>query len=452
MRVDGGNNQRRVERSIRTGRAPFRLIAIAVVVIAAVGVSVAAALLKPGADAPQLSGAGSTAPFARASGPAVIVSSTPPAITPRPSVEASPVLGNIEFLGSPELVLFQRQGDDLNLLGWRAGESELGTRQVIPGALRGVTEQQDYLSQLSPDGSILLVQARPATPGGQDIFHAFRLDGTSGREIWDSTALGSGVVAAFIGAEQVVVTSAGLLPTGRGWTIVDLSRDDVVIHELDLPPIPRPSPGSSIDFDTLTFNYVPLAMSTDGSWVYVMSVHASEPVYRLAFRIAIETGEPQPITAFPTTGPSRVVSPLVDPISGRLLLAGPRLTSGSGLLEAWSTGAKTPGFKAAFNNVFSAVWLDDGGVITADYDRLPGPFSFRIITLTATGKPAATLFTAQGTNAALVGVQRGFAGVYVASTGSGVRTLVVIRVTDGAIAAVEVREPSGLNFNVGLRP
>jgi hypothetical protein len=452
MRVDGGNNERRVGRSTRSGRARFRLIAIAIVVIAAVGGSVAAAILKLGGDAPQLRSAGATAPFAGASGPTVIPLSGPPSITPRPSVEATPVLGNIEFLGSPELVLFQRQGDDLNLLGWRAGESELGTRQVIPGALRGVTEQQDYLSQLSPDGSILLVHARPATPGAQDIVRAFRLDGAGGREIWESTALGSGVVAAFIGAERVVVTSGGVLPTGRGWTIVDLSRDDAVLHELGVPPIPRPSPGTSIDFDTQTFNYVPLAMSEDGSWVYAMSVHASEPVYRLAYRIAIETGAAQPITAFPTTGPSRVVSPLVDAISGRLLLAGPRLTSGSGLLEAWSTGTKTPDFKAAFNNVFSAVWLDDGGVITADYDRLPGPFSFRIITLTATGKPAATLFTAQGTNAALVGVQRGFAGVYVASTESSVRTLVVIRLADEAISAAEVREPSGLNFNVGLRP
>jgi hypothetical protein len=452
MRFDGSNNERRVDRSTRSGRAGVRLIAIAVMVIAAVGGSVAAALLISRADAPQLSGAGSTAPFAGASGPTVIPSSGPRSITPRPSVEASAVVGNIEFLGSPELVLFQRQGDDLNLLGWRAGESALGTRQVIPGALRGVTEQQDYLSQLSPDGSILLMHARPATPGAPDIFRVFRLDLTGGREIWESTALGSGVGAAFIGADRVVVTSGGVLPTGRGWTIVDLSRDNAVIHELDVPPIPRPSPGTSIDFDTQTFNYVPLAMSADGSWVYAMSVHASEPVYRLAYRIAIETGEAQPLTAFPTTGPSRVVSPLVDPISGRLLLAGPRVTSGSGLLEAWSTGAKTPDFKAAFNNVFSAVWLDDGGVITADYDRLPGPFSFRIIALTATGKPAATLFTAQGTNAALVGVQRGFAGVYVDSTDSGVRTLVVIRLADGAISAVEVREPSGLNFNVGLRP
>jgi len=378
-------------------------------------------------------------------------SSGRPVITPPPSVVA-PDLGNLELPGSPELVLFQRQGDDLNLLGWRAGESELGTRQVIPAALRGLTDQQDYLSQLSPDGSILLVHARPATHGAQDIFRAFRLDGTGGREIWESTALGSGVAADFIGAERVVVTSGGVLPTGRGWTIVDLSADEAVVHELDVPAIPRPSPGTSIDVNTLTFNYVPLAGSADGSWVYAMSVHASEPVYRPAYRIAIETGEAQPITGFPTTGPSRVVSPLVDPISGRLLLAGPRVTSGSGLLEAWSAGAKTPDFKAAFNNVFSAVWLDDGGVITADYDRLPGPFTLRILTLTATGKPAATLFTAQGTNAALVGVLRGFAGVYVASTNSGMRTLVVIRLADGATSTVQVPEPSGLNFNVGFRP
>jgi hypothetical protein len=442
MSVDGGNDERRLERSTDSGRARFRLIAVAVVVIAAVGASVAAALLKPGADAPQRSGDGST----------VIPSSGSPSITPQTSVAASAVLGNIELIGSPELVLFQRQGDDLNLLGWRPGESELGTRQVIVGALRGVTDEQGYLCQLSPDGSILLVHAHPATHEAQDIFRAFRLDGTGGRSIWDSASLGADLAADFIGPEQVVVTTGGILPTGRGWTIVDLSRDDAVIRELGVPPIPRPSPGASIDLDSLTFNYVPLAMSANGSWLYAMSVHAAEPVYRPAYRIAIETGKAQPITAFPTTGPSRVVSPLVDAISGRLLLAGPRVTSGSGLVEAWSPGAKLADFKAALNNVFGAVWLDDGGVITADYDRLPGPFSFRIITLTGIGEVASTLFTAEGTNAALVGVQRGFAGAYVASTDLGMRTLVVIRLADGAISAVAVREPSRLNFNVGLRP
>jgi hypothetical protein len=452
MSVDGANNKRRDELSNRSGRARFRVIAGAVVVIAALGVSVAAVLQRHAADAPQSRGVGSTAPFCSASGQIASPSSGPPSNSPVPGVKATPGLANTTFPGSPELVLFQREGDDLNLLGWRAGEPGLATRQVLAGALRGVTEQQDYLSQLSPDGSILLVQARPATPGAPDTFRAFRLDSTGGREIWESTALGSGVSATFIGPNTLVITAGAVLPTGRGWTIVDLSGDDEVIHELDLPPISRPSPGTSIDIESQTFNYVPLAMSADGSWVYAMSARASEPVYRLANRIAIETGKAQPITIFPTSGPSRAVSPLVDAISGRLLLAGPRLTSGPGLVEAWSAGATTPDFKAAFNNVFSAVWLDDGGVIAADYDRLPGPFTFRILTLTAAGQPAPTLFTANGTNAALIGVHGGYAGAYVASAGAGLRTLVVIRLADGAISAVEVREPAGLDFNVGLRP
>ena len=433
-------------------RARFRAIAIAIVAVAALGASFAAVLLRPGTAAPQSSSDASTTLVAQPSAPVAVAPSGPESITPGPSVHATLVVGDTAFLGSPEVVMFQRQGDDLNLLGWRAGESELRVRQVIAGALRKVTEQQDYLIQLSPDGSILLMHVRPATPGAQDTFRAFRLDGTGGREIWESTALGSGLAAAFIGAQHVVVTSGAELPTGRGWTIVDLSRDTAVIHELDVPPIPRRSPGTSIDFDTQIFNYVPLAMSADGSWVYAMSVHASEPIYRLAYRIAVETGEARPIAAFPMTGPSRVVSPVVDQVSGRLLLAGPRVTAESGLVEAWSAGAATPDFKAKLGTVFTAIWMDDGGVITADYDRLPGPFRFRVMTLTPTGRVEATLFSAEGTDAALNGVQGGFAGAYVASAHSGMRTLLVIRLLDGAISAVDVPEPTGVSFNLGLRP
>jgi hypothetical protein len=446
-RDDGASRSKRPSRS-DGGRV--RLIALAAVVILAVAGTGAAALIKLGA--------GTTQPPATASPPSDVASGPlasspgPSSTAAQPSAGVTPGVGNIELAGSPELVLFQRQGDDLNLLGWRAGESELGLRQVIGGALRGVTEQQDYLAQLSPDGSILLVHAHPATSGAPDVFRAFRLDGTGGRAIWDSTALGSDVASTFIGPEQLAITAASVLPTGRGWTIVDLSGADAIIHSLDVPPIPRPAPSTSVDYSTQVFNYVPLATSADGSWLYALSAHASEPLYRPAYRIAIATGEAQSITAFPTTGPARIVSPVVDPISGRLLLAGPRLTSGPGLVEAWVAGGTTPDFRAAFNNVFGAVWLDDGGVITADYDRLPGPFSFRIIRLTATGTPAAPLFTAEGRNAAMVGVQPGFAGAYVVSTDSSMRTLVVIRPTDGQVSALQVPEPSGLNGNVGFRP
>jgi hypothetical protein len=96
--------------------------------------------------------------------------------------------------------------------------------------------------------------------------------------------------------------------------------------------------------------------------------------------------------------------------------------------------------------------MDDGGVITADYDRLPGPFRFRVLSLTATGNVATTFFTAHGTNAGLVGVHNGFAAAYVAGAGSSARTLVVIRLSDGATSGIEVSDPDGLYFTVGLRP
>ena len=422
-------------------RTRFGPMTIAVFVVVVLGAIVGAVLLGPGDEVARPSQAGPTTLTAATAGPHASL-----------SVGATAAPSTVELPGSPELVFFQRQGDDLNLLGWRPGESTLGTRQVLTGALRGITERQSYQSQLSPDGSMVLVQASGTVPDAQRTFRAFRLDETGGREVWSSSTLGSNVVGGFIGREQVIVTSASQIPDGRGWTIVDLSGEEAVVHELDIPPVPRPSPGASIDFETLTLNYVPLAMSADGKYVYAMSVRGSEPLFRPAYRITIRTREAQPITAFPTTGPSRVVSALVDPLSGRLILAGARATSDRGVVEAWLPGEEKPDFKAAFNNVFGALWLDDGSVVTADYDRLPGPFSFRVIKLTPTGKVDATLFSAEGTNALLVGAERGFVAAYVASTATGMRTLVVVRLADKAIVSVNVPEPSGLNGFFGLRP
>ena len=430
----------RVSRDVSVHRA------IAVAVAIALAVVVGAALVRPRGDAAQPTQADTTTLAGATDSPGASSAGSP---SPHPAT-AGP--RTAELPGSPELVFFQRLGDDLNLLGWRPGESTLGVRQVLAGALRGITDSQSYQSQLSPDGTMVLVQASGTMPDAQRSFRAFRLDERSGREVWSSQALGSNVVGGFVGKDRVIVTSASQIADGRGWTIVDLSGDEPVVHELDIPPPPRPAPGTSVDLETLTLNYVPLAMSADGRFVYAMSVHVSEPVFRPAYQISVKTGEAQPTTAFPTTGPARVASDLLDPLSGRLLLAGARATPDQGLVEAWLPGAEKPDFKAAFNTVFGALWLDDGSVVTADYDRLPGPFTFRVIELRPTGEIAATLFSAEGTNAGLIGARGGFVAAYVVSAATGLRTLIVIRLADRAIASVDLPEAAGLNGSFGLRP
>jgi hypothetical protein len=375
----------------------------------------------------------------------------PSTIAP-PTAEASPKGGGVALPGSPELFLIERDGDDLKVLGWRAGETELGVRQVIAGAMRGITEPRDFQSQLSPDGTILLVDVSPATFEAPNTFRAFRLDGTGGREIWESTGLGSGVHAGFVGPAQVIVTTGSQLPDGTGWTVVDLSADTAVVRELDVPIPPRPSPGASIDVETLTVNYVPMRMSADGRFLYVLSTHFIEPIYRPAARFVIQTGEFQPITEFPSTGPSRVTSAILAPHSGRLLLAGAHSTAASGLVEAWLPGATMPDFKTDLVNVFGAVWLDDGRVLTAAYDRLPSPFKFEIVILTAAGQPDATLFSADARSAALLGALNGFVVAYATPTGSDTRTLVMIRLADEKISTLDIPEPSWVNLSIGLRP
>ena len=206
-------------------------------------------------------------------------------------------------------------------------------------------------------------------------------------------------------------------------------------------------------YSTYVFNYVPLALSANGDWLYVMSTYATEPIYRPAYRISIATGRAQPIDALPVTGVARIISPAIEPVSGRLLLAGPYTTANNpGSVAAWSAGAQAPDFRVDLGVVFAAMWADDGRIITAAYTRVPGPFTFRVMSLSATGEIDDTYITAEADNAALVGVLNGFAAAYVTWNGSGERDLIVIRLADGAISRVQAAEPEGLMFAVGLRP
>jgi hypothetical protein len=467
MTINGSDDRAPLESVSVRGQPRGRIVAVGGMVIVLLAAVVAVGLLGRGSADDSLGPSGSTAPGAalsvepsRANSPSVAPSrSTPaasprPSDTPRPSAGNSPALANGPLPGSPEIVLFQRDGDDVKVLGWRAGEPGIAKRQTVQGAARGINAQQTLLMFVSPDGAHLLVHASPATVDGPDTFRVYKLDGTGGREIWHSTSLGSGLSAGFAPTGQVLVTQLGLGRRDRGWTIVDLSGSKPVVHDVPLPPFPAPVPSASRDLRTLIINYAPLAMSADGRWVYAMSIQATEPQYRPAYRISVETGKAERIDGLPTTGSSRVVSPSVDLRSGRYLLSGPLATRGEGFVQAWLPGAKTPDFEAELGILFDAAWMVDGGVVVGEYDHLPGPFHFRVMTLTATGDIARTYFTAEGTNAGLVGVQDGFAAAYAAGIGAatGTRTLVVIRLSDGATSGVEVTDPDGVAFNLGIRP
>lgn len=480
MTIGDDDDQYRVARTPVGRRSGHRLVALGAVAIGALAVVLSAAFMErggtspgsttgpsrvaflegsPSSETPASSGSRSTA--AGSSAPATTVRPDPPRppssseanLAPRSSPGALPDFADVPLPGSPEIVLFQRVGDDINLLGWRPGEPDLTTKQAVHGAARGFTESDSLQVDLSTDGSLLLVHGGPGTVDGPDTFRVFRLQGTSGREIWHSTSLGSGLGAVFVSSGQLLIESNAPLLRNRGWTIVDLSAGKAVVHNIDLPPIPTPAPSASGALGGAIFYYVPLAVSADGRWLYAMSAHASRPLYRPAYRISIATGRAEAIDTFPITGTARIVSPVVDRRTGRFLSAGPgSMLTGAGFVEAWSAGADAPDFHIDLGDLFWAAWTDDGGVITADYDRLPGPFTFRVLSLTATGKVDTTFLTADADNAALMGVENGFAAAYVTWNGTGRRELVAIRLSDGASSGVRVSEPDGLLFSPGLRP
>jgi hypothetical protein len=460
----GGDDPIRIEPTpVRTAspRLSVRGAGIAAIAVA-IALGIAAVLISSGgrpASSSSPSGAaigGSPSPTARTTSSrppgSLSAGSSQPSNPPRSSGGPVAGLANQALAGAPELVLFGRVGDDVTVYGWRPGEPDLAPRQTISGAARDLSDPRSLQADLSPDGRFLLIHFPPATPEAPDTFRIYRLDASGGREIWQSTALGSALAAGFLPTGQIVVTQPGLLRRDRGWTIIEVGDDGAVVHEIPLPPFPAREPAASIDLRTVILNYVPAGASADGQWIYAMSVRATEPVYRPADRISIETGKAERIDAFPTTGPARIVSTSVDPRTGRLLLAGPHTTSDEGLIQAWRPGAAKPDFQTQLGVVFFAAWTDDGGVVAGEYDVVPGPFRFRVLALTADGETAATLLEARGTNAALVGVGGGFAEAYVAGPTEGRRTLVVIRLADGARSGLEVSDPDGVLFAVDVRP
>jgi len=437
-----------------------------VVAIGVLGVAVVALLAGCGSDGPRDRDLASPVPVGSPrsgspegqAGSGASPRSTPPSaspdpITPRPGGESGPPVSDAALPGSPEIVLFQRLGDDVVVLGWRPGEPGLTRETVVHDAVRGLSDRQLRQVQLSPDGSLLLVAAAPATFPGHQTFRVFSTDG-DGHELWQSTSPGSDLSATFIGARQLLVAPGHrliALTNAPIWRVIDLSGDEPVVREMDVPDFARPEPSATPDWRTQILNYHPLALSVDGEWLYAMSGHALEPRLRPAFRVAIATGQPEPVDDLPISGPARADTPILDR-SSRLLLAGPFLTAGPGIVEAWAPGASAPDFRVDLANVVGASWTDDGRVLTSAYDRLPGPFRFRILSLGADGAMGEAYLDTQGTKAALIGVRDGFAAAYVGWTGSGKQELVVIRLRDGTVARVEIDEPDGLLPGIGLRP
>jgi hypothetical protein len=428
--------------------------AIAVATLAILGSNGSRSMSSPAPSFAAIGGSSSPAAPTIASTAAISPSARPLQPGNPPGSSGGPVadLANQALPGAPELVLFGRVGDDVTLYGWRPGDPDLAPRQTISGAARDLSDPRSLQADLSPDGRFLLIHFPPATPEASDTFRVYRLEGTGGREIWQSTTLGSSLAAGFLPTGQLVVTQPGLLRRDRGWTVIELADDGAVVHDIPLPPFPAREPAASIDLRTLILNYTPAGASADGRWIYAMSVRGTEPVYRPAYRISIGTGNAERIDAFPTTGPARIVSTAIDARTGRLLLAGPHATSDEGLVQAWRPGAAKPDFQMQLGVVFFAAWTDDGGVVAGEYDVVPGPFRFRVLALSADGEIGATLLEARGTNAALVGVSGGFAEAYVAGPREGRRTLVVIRLADGARSGLEVADPDGVLFAVDVRP
>ena len=457
----GGDDPIRIEPTPVDRRASPRLVVggagiaaiVAVLLLATTLVVISSGGRPASSSAPSLAAIGGS-PSRVAPTASMSVSTRSPAPSGPPRSSGGPVadLANQSLPGAPELVLFGRGGDDVTVHGWRPGDSDLALRQTVRGAARDLSDPRSLQADLSPDGRFLLIHFPAATSEAPDAFRVYRLDASGGREIWQSTALGSSLAAGFLPTGQLVVTQPGLLRRDRGWTVIELADDGAVVHDIPLPPFPAREPAASIDLRTVILNYSPAGASADGRWLYATSVQATEPVYRPAYRISIETGKAERIDAFPTTGPDRIVSTAVDPRTGRLLLAGPHATPDEGLVQAWRSGAAKPDFQTQLGVVFFAAWTDDGSIVAGAYDVVPGPFRFRVLALTADGALAATLLVARGTNAAVVGVGGGFAEAYVAGPKEGRRTLVVIRLADGARSGLEVTDPDGVLFQVDVRP
>jgi hypothetical protein len=321
-----------------------------------------------------------------------------------PVAERLPEVRSVPLEGAPGLGFLRREGDQLTMLAWHPDGSGLRTIARVPHAYAGISNEQDSIGSMSHDGSLALIRTPLSGPG--DGAELVRIVSRAGL-VWERRGVTSSGPSLWANdANRVVV------PLDNGtWLVVDLEgRGEPDVRTIKIAGIEPPGPPPGLDFVPR-----PLAFSADGRSVYGEAAANADPQNRALFRAAASGGRATRIRALPVDGPSRAISDLYDPATGRTVdPTGFPNGNISSLVVRNTDGSRA--WEARFPTIVSTAWLGDGRLVVMHSDRFDGPRYLSLIAIGGEGSVTQSLLDAGPVAGGdLLGVRDGYvvAGYFV---------------------------------------
>jgi hypothetical protein len=350
----------------------------------------------------------------------------PATVAPTPSL---PALAS-QILPFPGLAaILRRDGDALELLGWRSGEDAFRELARADDAFVGIGPGALVLAELSPDGRhVLLATFDPLDGAERQALRLVSIE--TGEVVWSTNERlpGPGGLLWSPDSRLAVFT-----PPGDRWLVLELDENGQVTRRI-VDGIPtRPGvEGSDSEFVT------PVGFSGNHRWLYAASIQAE--ILRPSFRMDTRRGQLEPIEAFPIRGRRRLVPvdvpyPAVDPASGRTMSlpmsgGGVRVTDADGRAAFILPVARLQGLG----------WTDDGDLLLFETTAGTDDASTQLVPVGRNGARGDPIFEVPAYPAAFLSTVRdGYAGLVFLSDPE--RTgfeLVLVRLSDGATSVVHV--------------
>jgi hypothetical protein len=377
---------------------------------------------------------------AMASGTAPVASA--PTIAPTASdgsvrTQASdlPDIANVALPGAPSIVFVARDGDDAELLGWRAGAPGLESVGSFGGAFP--PDVANTVAWLSPDLASLVVSTigDPLSEGEDPV----RLVTSTG-VAWESTGVTS------LGG--LVWSPAGdrIAMSGRHDRWLLLERRDTwdTVAEVDVsagrsPTGPSPTPHSAYGFAD---RIGPAGFSSSGEWIVGARLDPASYAWVPSVRVRFRDGAVEPLSAFPVggagglqAGPSQVL----DASSGRTIAFGPNANTPGGppQLEVHeSDGSYAFGVRAGV--IVGWAWTGDGRLVVLGADGTPFPARWVLQLVDADGRARNLVDAQRAAQGTFLGVRDGYAGLLLVGSEPSRSQVVVVRLNDGAASAITV--------------
>jgi hypothetical protein len=394
-------------------RARIAVAAVTIVIGSAIGLAIVSggpASLRSSPPPRGVAVVGSPSPGASGSG-------RPAPATTRPSSNRSEQLldvPNRSLGGVPHVVLVERSGLDLQILGWAPGAG-LMTVRTIPAAIAG--PDANVIVVPAPDSRRIMVLSLGSS---EDVGDHGRLLTSSGAVLWEGDGLTAVSGAVWSDDGRMVVTSG----RARRWHVVTIDKagvaTDRIVHLPSEVYLPMPIPIGSLSLSGPEPRTLPLGFSADGQWIYGGVVSPQLGIMIGEFRVGTGNGHVETVMNLRVGRPDGLVPQpgtlggrLVDPLTGRI--------------ANWHINSDTSGgpptvevrgpdagflFSVKDSTPIGSAWGDDGGLYVLSADALLFPDRTTLTRFGSDGSGGPPILeTGPIAGAALVSIRSGFAAV-----------------------------------------